>query len=73
MHWYNPVTRQTDYRDAPLNHITSLTILADRPEAQEIYRKLRGRHPSWQPEEALLRTGEWFREVDFGRPPPEPL
>ncbi len=64
--WYNPATRTKEYADAPMADAQAIEMLSGDPDSSEfiaVYRRLRESHSIV---EALIYTGEHFRNV-YGR------
>ena len=71
MHWYNPITKEYEDVQAPMNDEQAIGMLSGHPHSDrfiEEYRRLSATHPYTV--DALILTGETFyREHRRGQPP----
>ncbi len=61
--WYNPATRRMEDADAPMADAQAIEMLSGDPDANEFiaqYRRMREVHDVV---EALIYTGEYFRDL----------
>ncbi|MBA3388243.1 MAG: hypothetical protein H0U02_02630 [Rubrobacter sp.] len=69
MYWYNPTSRTMEDANVPMNDEQAIDMLSHDEDSDgiiEYYRGWRDRHGIM---EALIRTGEHYRDVHAGRAP----
>jgi hypothetical protein len=70
MHWYNPTTRRMEDAAQPMSEAQAIEMLSGDPHSDEFIERYRGWRETHGPVEALIYTGEYYREVHAGRTPP---
>jgi hypothetical protein len=65
--WYNPATRTMEDADAPMADAQAIEMLSGDPDSCEFIAQYRRWRQSHGTVEALIYTGEYFRDLHTGR------